>query len=80
MKEIQEEAKRRFPIGCYFIRPDEGKMVRKLLKNSTTYQISGNHYIYADEGNGSLWIEGKWATLVDKDGNPIPETVNYEIY
>lgn len=66
MVEIQEEAKKRFPIGCEFIDTCGTKTI--LRKDDVTYQIVGN-CIYADEGNGCLYENGKWATLVEKETN-----------
>lgn len=67
MKEIQEEAKKRFPIGCKFIPADSHK-THTLIQDSRTYEIRGK-YIWAHSGHGHLYEDGKWATLVS-----LPET------
>lgn len=62
MKAIQEEAKRRFPIGCKFIPADSDK-THTLIEDEYTYEIHGK-YIWAHNGYGHLYENGKWATLV----------------
>lgn len=62
MKAIQEEAKRRFPIGCKFIPVDSDK-THTLIEDEYTYEIHGK-YIWAHNGYGHLYEDGKWATLV----------------
>lgn len=63
MKEIQEECKRRFPIGCKykFVSSPNDELV--LLEDSTVYSIYGN-YIYASRHQGCLYKDGKYAELV----------------
>lgn len=63
MIEIQEEAKKKFPIGCEFINTNGNKHI--LEKDEVTYEIEGNR-IYANNGKGCLYQNGKWATLVEK--------------
>jgi len=67
MKEIQEEAKKRFPIGCKFI-PVNGTGTYTLKEDSYTYTIHSKQ-IYAHDCHGTLYNNGKWATLVSS-----PET------
>ena len=67
MKDIQEEAKKRFPIGCEFI-PVSSDNTYTLIEDSCTYEIHGK-YIWGHDGHGSLYEDGKWATLVS-----LPET------
>ncbi len=62
MEEIQEECKRRFPIGCTFIAV--GSCMHIILKeDSVTYQIKSN-MIWAHDCAGCLYENGKWAELV----------------
>jgi len=65
MKEIQEEAKKRFPIGCKFIPVDwdETYTLYTLIEDNCTYKILGTQ-IWAQSMCGSLYNNGKWATLV----------------
>lgn len=83
MLEIQEEAKRRFPIGCKFICVGEGFGDECNLKyDSTTYGISGK-CIYAHNLAGCLYDNGKWAKLIDDNGNVVDFDLkpnSYEIY
>jgi len=60
MKAIQEEAKRRFPIGCRFrcTNGDEYTLVDDVV----VYKIM-NNMIYASDGLGCLYKDGQWATL-----------------
>jgi hypothetical protein len=78
MKKIQEEARIKFPIGCKFIAANNNHCVKTLSSDSYTYSINGDR-IWADSGNGSLYINGVWATLLDNDGNEIKDN-SYEIY
>jgi hypothetical protein len=73
MKDIQEEAKKRFPIGCKFI-PVGSTNIYTLLEDSCTYKIHYKH-IYAHDCHGSLYNNGKWATLVS-----LPETKKEMFY
>ncbi|HEY8362837.1 MAG TPA: hypothetical protein VIK77_08135 [Tissierellaceae bacterium] len=63
---IQEEARKRFPIGCRFINTSGIETI--LEEDDFTYKIVCNR-IYANEGNGCLYENGKWATLVEKEAN-----------
>ena len=76
MKEIQEECKRRFPIGCTFIDTDGDKQVLK--EDSVTYQIKSN-MIYAHDCAGCLYKNGKWAELVSlpKQNDLKEEAIKY---
>jgi hypothetical protein len=67
MKDIQEEAKKRFPIGCKFI-PIDYITTYTLIEDDCTYKIK-DKYIFAHNRHGYLYINGKWATLVSS-----PET------
>jgi len=73
MKDIQEEAKKRFPIGCKFIPADSHK-THTLIEDYCTYEIHGK-YIWAHNGHGHLYEDGKWATLVS-----LPETTKEMFY
>lgn len=83
---IQEEAKRRFPIGCYYISANgSNSIVRKLKDDSSTYNKCGSDTIWAHNGGGCLCYKHIWAKLCDKNGNEIPfnEDIcepNYEVY
>lgn len=61
MNQIQKEAKRRFPIGCTF--RSIGGYTHILINDSVVYKISNNG-IWANKGNGCLYQNGKWATLI----------------
>jgi hypothetical protein len=61
MKAIQEEAKRRFPIGCKFINTEGAGYM--LVQDDKVYKIVGN-MIYASSCYGCLYDDGKWATLL----------------
>lgn len=73
MKDIQEEAKKRFPIGCKFI-PVGDTQTYTLIEDDCTYEIRGE-YIWAHDGHGHLYGDGKWATLVS-----LPETKKEMFY
>lgn len=62
MKEIQEECKRNYPIGCEFI-PTNSTGVNTLVEDSKVYSIHGNE-IYASDCKGLLYQNGKWAELI----------------
>ena len=66
MKAIQEECKKRFPIGCTF--KVDGGITDTLKQDNTVYVIYEN-MIYAHSAAGCLYEDGKWATLVS-----IPDT------
>jgi hypothetical protein len=76
MKDIQEEVKKRFPIGCKFI-PVYGDNTYTLIEDDCTYKIHGE-YIWAHDSHGHLYGDGKWATLVslpESKEESIPEYV-----
>lgn len=73
MKDIQEEAKKRFPIGCKFI-PVNGTGTYTLKEDSYTYTIHSKQ-IYAHDCHGTLYNNGEWATLVSS-----PETKKEMFY
>ena len=77
MKEIQEECKRRFPIGCTFI-PVGSSNSKILKKDSYTYSIVGKQ-IWAHSGAGYLYENGKWAKLVSlpKQNDLKEEAIKY---
>jgi len=61
MQEIQEECKRRFPIGCSYHSP--GDITRRvLIDGSKTYTIFSD-MIYAHAGGGCLYDNGSYATI-----------------
>ena len=72
MEEIQEEAKRRFPIGCKY--QDRFGIKYVLRSDDITYRISGNS-IYAHGSGGCLYGDGIWSTNLDA-----PKEINYEVY
>jgi hypothetical protein len=59
---IQAEAKRKFPIGCSFKNTND-KIHDTLEDDNCVYRIVDNK-IYAHEGAGCLYKNGKWAELV----------------
>ena len=63
IKAIQEECKKRFPIGCTYQDPG-GKTARVLRQDHSTYHIYGDKHIYAHEDGGCLYEDGEYATLV----------------
>lgn len=76
MKAVQEEAKKRFPIGCKFI-PVSSSNTYTLKKDSYTYTIHSKQ-IYAHDCHETLYDNGKWATLVsfpESKEESIPEYV-----
>ena len=64
MLEIQKQCKEKFPIGCTF-NNIEGH-VYVLSEDNVTYTIRGTN-IWAHNGAGCLYSNGKWATLVEPD-------------
>lgn len=74
MKEIQEECKKRFPIGCTYINTDGEKYV--LEDDPYTYVIA-NQNIWAHSGAGCLYQNGKWAELVSLPEENITEVPEY---
>jgi hypothetical protein len=83
MKFIQEEAKKRFPIGCEFIPVGDGLEDKiTLIEDYTTYEINRKR-IYTHYGCGCLYDYGKWAKLIDDNGNVVDFDLkpnSYEIY
>ena len=82
MKEIQEECKKRFPIGCTLISVNGSSKNIVLKQDHTTYTIVDN-MIYAGNGQGYLYFDGKYATLVSlpkENITEIPEYVECVIY
>jgi hypothetical protein len=70
MKDIQAEAKRRFPIGCEFLYASAIEYKpRRLIQDDHVYRIVEN-MIYASNSLGCLYIDGQWASLIS-----MPETV-----
>jgi len=63
MKSIQEECKRRFPIGCKFICAYNGHDENILKNDETVYSIDGK-MIYASYGDGCLYNNGRYAKLL----------------
>ena len=77
MEEIQEECKRRFPIGCTFIAV--GSCMHRILKeDSCTYKIVAKQ-IWAHSEAGLLYSEGKYAELVSlpKENDLKEDTIEY---
>lgn len=62
IQEIQEECKKRFPIGCKF-KCANTKQESILLQDNTVYTIDNNN-IYASYGRGCLYHQGKYAELI----------------
>jgi hypothetical protein len=65
MLAVQEECKRRFPIGCTYKENDSGNEIT-LFKDEHTYSIHGNK-IYAHAGGGLLYGYGKYAIVIPKE-------------
>jgi hypothetical protein len=61
MKEIQEECKKLFPIGCTFVNTEGDEFV---LKNDNSVYKIVDDMIYASYNQGCLYYEGKYAELV----------------
>ncbi len=74
MKEIQEECKKRFPIGCTYISTNGETHVLK--KDSCTYTIVAQN-VWAHSGAECLYKNGKWATLVSLPEENITEIPKY---
>jgi hypothetical protein len=81
MYKILEEVKRRFPIGCRYADANYLGIDRgKLKMDSTTYEVMGN-LVLAHTGGGVLYNDGKWATLLNENGEEqINKEQHYEIY
>ena len=67
MEMIQEECKRRFPIGCTYVSVSSEKE-KKLILDTFTYTIQSGS-IYAHHGGGYLYKNGEYAQVV----TPAPE-------
>ena len=76
IKQIQEECKRRFPIGCKYISANSIKKQYILIQDETVYEINDS-YIYASDNQGCLYYEGKYAELIETLEMIIPEYVEY---
>jgi hypothetical protein len=63
MEIIQEECKKRFPIGCEYVCAISGGSKLTLLDDECTYLID-NDEIWAHSGGGYLYSYGKYAKLV----------------
>ena len=74
MEEIQEECKKRFPIGCTYI--STSKQTKILKDDSYNYCIVGKN-IWAHSGGGCLYENGKWAELVSLPEENITEIPEY---
>lgn len=70
IKQIQEECKKRFPIGCKF-RCANTKNESILRQDEIVYEINDS-YIYASGGQGCLYYKGKYAELIE---TPEEETI-----
>lgn len=75
IKQIQEECKKRFPIGCKF-KNTEGEEFT-LIQDHSVYKIVGNNVIWASSGYGYLYDKGKYAELIETPEEVIPEYVEY---
>ena len=62
MLEIQRQAKEKFPIGSTFNNTEGNRYV--LSEDNVTYTIHGTN-IWAHNGAGCLYSNGKWAYLVE---------------
>ena len=65
MLAVQEECKKRFPIGCSYKENDFGSE-KTLFKDERTYTIHGDK-IYAHTGGGLLYSNGKYAIAISKE-------------
>ena len=76
MEQIQEECKKRFPIGCTYI--DTDKITNILKDDSYTYCII-RQTIWGHSGGGCLYENGKWAELVSltEQDNLKEDTIEY---
>ena len=75
IKQIQEECKKRFPIGCKF-KCANTKNESILRQDEIVYEINDS-YIYASGGQGCLYYKGKYAELIETLEMIIPEYVEY---
>jgi len=65
MQDIQEECKRRFPIGCIYSRRGFSSQ-NKLELDSSTYAIV-HDTIYAHCGGGYLYVDGQYSNLISDE-------------
>jgi hypothetical protein len=61
MREIQAEAKRRYPIGCEYKNIGTTNF-KKLVQDNVVYRINDKQ-IYAHDGGGLLYDNGYWAEV-----------------
>ena len=74
IKQIQEECKKRFPIGCKF-RCANTKNQSTLIQDNSVYKIISDSFIWASSGQGCLYYEGKYAELIETPEVISPEYV-----
>jgi len=77
IKQIQEECKKRFPIGCKFKNTEGEEEEFTLIQDHSVYKIVGNNVIWASSGYGYLYDKGKYAELIEAPEMVIPEYVEY---
>ena len=65
MLAVQEECKKRFPIGCTY-KENDFHSEKTLFKDEDTYSIHGDK-IYAHSGGGLLYGYGKYAIVIPKE-------------
>jgi len=75
IKQIQEECKKRFPIGCKF-KCAGSSIIYTLNEKEDTYEILEEN-IDAGFGQGFLYYKGKYAELIETPEVIIPEYVEY---
>ena len=75
IKQIQEECKKRFPIGCKFKNTVGEEFT--LIQDHCVYKIVGNNVIWASSGYGYLYDKGKYAELIETPEVIVPEYVEY---
>lgn len=75
IQEIQEECKRRFPIGCTFKNPCNNQNYTIEENDIDTYKIIENQYIDGGESKGYLYYKGKYAELIETPEVIVPEYV-----
>ena len=75
MEEIQEECKRRFPIGCTFKNPCNNQNYTIEENDRNTYKIIENQYIDGGESKGYLYYKDKYAELIETPEVIVPEYV-----
>lgn len=68
MSLIQQEAKRRYPIGTKIIplRDDGAHGYKTIRKQDTSLYKINREYIWANDGDGSLFSKDKWAETIDE--------------